>query len=75
MSKAKKPVVGDTVHYVAPGAHRAAIVIGIVDAEGDPVNLAVFADGSAWGAGPYQSLGVFYDEELEQGTWHWPEKA
>ena len=75
MSKAKKPAIGDIVHYVALGAHRAAIVTGIVDGDIEAVNLAVFADGSAWGSGPYQVICVFYSEALEPHTWHWPEKA
>ena len=75
MSKAKKPVVGDVVHYVGTaGGHRAAIVIGIDDADAGLVNLAVFNDGSAYGAGPVQATAVFYDEDAQPHTWHWIER-
>lgn len=73
MSK-ERVTIGRTVHYVAPaGAHCAALAIGIVDEH--TVNLAVFYDGPAYGAGPHQVPSVPYSDEPQPHTWHWPEKA
>lgn len=76
MSK-KKVAVSDTVHY-AGGPYepcRAALVIGIADAEKGTVHLSVFRDGAAYGAGPIQATSVPYSEDPQPHTWHWPEKA
>lgn len=77
MSKAKvKPTVGDTVHYTGGPyePHRAAMVIGVVDADAGTVHLAVFRDGTAFGAGPIQVTSVPYSEDPQPHTWHWIEK-
>ena len=74
MSKSKKPIVSDPVQYVSPaGAACAALVIGVVNEH--TVNLAVFYDGSAYGAGPHYTPSVSYSEEPQSHTWHWPERA
>lgn len=74
MSKTKKPIVSDLVHYVAPaGAHCAALVIGIDDES--TVNLSVTFDGPAYGAGPQRVASVSYSEDPQPHTWHWPERA
>lgn len=74
MSKAKKPIVSDPVQYVsAAGTTCAALVIGMVDDR--TVNLAVFYDGLAYGAGPHQVMGISFSEEPTPYTWHWPERA
>lgn len=74
MSKSKKPIVSDLVQYVSPaGAHCAAIVIGVTDEH--TVNLAVFYDGLAYGAGPQRVVDVLFSDESTPQTWHWPERA
>lgn len=74
MSKTKKPIVSDPVQYVAStGAVCAALVIGVVD--GSMVNLSVFMDAPAYGAGPLCLTAVPYSEEPQPHTWHWPERA
>ncbi len=78
MSKTKAMdglTVGRVVHYVTPSAHCAALVIGVVDADTGVVNLAVFQDGLAYGAGPIQATAVPYAEDPQPHTWHWIEKA
>lgn len=77
MSKPKKPIVSDLVHYTSTagilGVHCAAIVIGVSGEH--TVNLAVFRDGPAYGAGPMQVTDVPYSEDPQPHTWHWPERA
>ena len=78
MSKSKRPIVGDIVHYTSTagvlGVHNAALVIGMPD-EGTSINLAVFSDGVFYGAGPQYKPAVPYSEEPQPHTWHWPERA
>jgi hypothetical protein len=75
MSK-KKAAIGDIVHYTGGLAepHRAALVIGIADADAGRVHLAIFRDGAAYGAGPIQATSVGYAEDPQPHSWHWPEK-
>ena len=70
--------VGRIVHYVAygtpggeyqAGAHRAAIVAEIKEAESGTCVLTIFnPTGLHWNTAPFS-------QEPKPGTWHWPEKA
>ncbi len=70
--------VGRMVHYVAygtpggeyeAGAHRAAVVAEVKDAERGVCVLTVFnPTGIHWNTAPYSA-------EPKPGTWHWIERA
>lgn len=67
-----KPSIGRVVHYVRGGAHLAA-TIGLVEDDGSVTLCALnpFADAAAdiW----LLVKGVQYDENMAEGTYHWPE--
>ena len=70
--------VGRIVHYVAygtpggeypAGAHRAALVTEVLDADNGVCTLAVFnPTGIHWNR-------AIYSDTAAPGTWHWIERA
>jgi hypothetical protein len=74
-----KPTVGRIVHYVAygtpggeyaAGAHRAAVVTDVVDADSGVVSLCVLNP-----TGQFFNVRIEHDPTAERpGTWHWPER-
>lgn len=70
----------DTKLHSAIGRHCAAIIVRFWgDKNSGCSNLMVFVDGSNDQPGqmldhPYWATSKYYSEDMEPGTWHWPEK-
>jgi len=65
-----KPSVGRIVHYIQGGEHFAAIVTTINSQSPTSVNLCVFP----CDRGPENHYSVSQGGNVEEGTWHWPER-
>jgi len=71
MSKAKKPTIGDTVHFMHGDRHVPAIIIDPEQNDAGRVTQALYVMTPNHGA--FVTF-ADHDNACAPATWHWPEK-